>query len=175
MASSGNEQSKEATGGGGDGERPDDGSRDGGRHDRRHLPREGQGEQRGERPHGAPRPLPRRGPGGRPLVVPEAAEEEEQGGVRTWDEEDGGRVAPRAVHGQAGVEGEDAEARFGDPGRREVRHGWEQGTLCVEQGTLMLTAFILALCGVSWLFESLTSGRVKVRPCLVPQKFCKKF
>jgi len=83
MASSGNEQSKEATGGGGDGERPDDGGRDGGRHDRRHLPREGQGEQRGERPHGAPRPLPRRGPGGRPLVVPEAAEEEEQGGVRT--------------------------------------------------------------------------------------------
>jgi hypothetical protein len=44
---------------------------------------QGQREQRGERPHRAPRPLSRWGTEGCPLVVTQATEKEQQGGVRT--------------------------------------------------------------------------------------------
>lgn len=95
-----------------DGCDPDDRGHGGG-HQRRHPRCEHPGEQRGQRPHrGLDVPAPGRA-AAVALELAEAEEEEDEGGVGAEHEGGGAGVARRVVDGEPRVEGQGAEAEFG--------------------------------------------------------------
>lgn len=121
------EKCGEASGDRGEPHDPDDRG-GGGWHDGGDPVRERERQRGGEQPHGELQPVPDARPRLRALVRPDAAEEQEEVGVREGDERGGDGVAAGAVQGHPGAEGEVSE-----PGGRKPREAPGPGAVRLQR------------------------------------------